>query len=213
MITHESPPGTVPVTLFFDYNCPFCYVASHRLERLGENHSLDILWRFIEIRSGVASEGEALPNPGEEPGHSEEATTSLSRMIREDALPWHPRRVVANTRRALLLAQTVSLYRRERFLPLHRALFHASFAEDRNIGDPAVLEAIASEHQVDDLLNVAWGTSEPIKVFLSHVQAAQELELTAVPALVVSGRAFHGAVATDILEQALTQHHPAFDSL
>lgn len=192
-----SSEPAVPVTLFFDYNCPFCYVACHRLQRLNSQYGLDILWRFLEIR----------PNA---PAASEDATQQLSQpalhaLLREDRLPWNPPDVLPNTRRALLLAQAVLLYRRARFPAFHRALFHAVFGERRDIGDSAELLALAREHGVDDLLTTAWETAEPVEVFLSHVQAAQDLELASVPALVVADRPFPGAVSTDLLEQALQQ--------
>ncbi|WP_290652808.1 DsbA family protein [Aquisalimonas sp.] len=203
MTTQAEAHNTIAVTLFFDYNCPFCYVASHRLERLQDRYNLDILWRFVEIHPGNPAVGQPLSALGYADEHWQRLTQALDEMVSHDRLPWQPRQFTTNTRRALLLAQTVQLYRRGCFLPLHRALFHAYFAQGRNIGDDRVLEALAREHGVDDLVEAAWATAEPLEVFLSHVQAAQELELTGVPALVVSGRAFHGVVSMEILEQAL----------
>ena len=195
----QASPGTVPLTLFADYNCPFCYVASHRLKELGRRHDLDILWRFLELHPDIPAGGRAL-------NHEETAThrdDTLLGMIRNDGLPWQPRALSVNTRRALLLAQAVQLYRREAFLSLHLGLFHAVFGEGRNVGDPDVVRAVAQAHGVEDLVEVAWGTPKPVELFLSHVEAAQELEITSIPALVVSGRVFPGAASMEILEQAL----------
>lgn len=187
----------VPVTLFFDYNCPFCYVASHRLERLNARYGLDVLWRFLEIRPNA-------PSP-EADGADQLNQPSLHALLREDDLPWHPPAALPNTRRALLLAQTVLLYRRPCFPAFHHTVFHAVFGEGRDIGDTAVLNALARESGVDDLMTTAWESAEPVEAFLSHVQAAQELDLANVPALVVADRPFQGAVSTDLLEQALEQ--------
>lgn len=195
----QANPGTVPLTLFADYNCPFCYVATHRLTELGRRHDLDILWRFLELHPDVPADGRAL-------GEMEMATQddhTLLEMIRHDGLPWQPRSLSVNTRRALLLAQAVQLYRRDAFLSLHLGLFDAVFGEGRNLGDPDVIRAVAQDHGVADMVEVAWGTPEPVELFLSHVEAAQELEITSIPSLVVSGRVFPGAASMDILEQAL----------
>lgn len=189
-----STAPAIPITLFFDYNCPYCYVASHRLKRLNARYGLDILWRFLERCPG---------SPSDEIRQMGQA--QLQALLREDRLPWQPPDALPNTRRALLLAQTALLFRRERFTALHEALFQALFGAGRDIGDPSELEALARECGVDDLLSPAWETAEPVEAFLSHVEAAQELQLTGVPALVVAGRVFQGAVSMDLLEQALQQ--------
>ncbi len=195
----ETSPGTVPLTLFADYNCPFCYVATHRLKELGHRHDLDILWRFLELHPDTPASGRAL-SQAETMTHRDD---TLLGMIHDDGLPWRPRTFSVNTRRALLLAQAVQLYRRDAFLDLHLALFHAVFGEARNLGEPDVVRAVAQAHGVGDLVEMAWGTPEPVELFLSHVEAAQELEITSIPALVVSGRVFPGAASMEILEQAL----------
>ena len=198
-------PEAIPVSLFIDYNCPFCYVALHRLERIAERHPLDLLLRFVEIHPGNDPAGQPLETLGYPPAKLEQIRETTEAMVAADALPWQPRRFTTNTRRALLLAQAVQLYRRERLLPLSRALFHAYFAEGRNIGDPEVLKDLAEACGVSDLLQTAWQTSEPVELFLAHVEAAREHGLTGVPSLVVSGRAFNGAVSADFLEQALME--------
>ncbi|SEO51044.1 DsbA family oxidoreductase [Aquisalimonas asiatica] len=187
----------VPVTLFFDYNCPFCYVANHRLERLNARYGLDILWRFLETRPEAPGGDPATPDLLKQP--------ALQALLQEEELPWQPPETLPNTRRALLLAQAVLLYRRPRFPAIHRAVFHAVFGEGRDIGDAEVLSALAQEAGVEDLLTTAWQTPEPVEAVLSHVQAAQALGLANVPALVVAERPFQGAVSTALLEQALRQ--------
>ena len=199
-MTHPSGQ-TIPVTLFADYNCPFCYVATCRLWRLTQRHDLDILWRSLELHPDIPATGRPLTREEAET----ESGETIREMVKDDALPWQPRTARSNTRRALLLAQAVYLYRREAFVDLHMALYHAVFGEGRNLGDEAVLRSIAAAQGVDDLLGTAWGTSEPVQLFLGHVEAAQELGISSIPALVVSGRVFPGAASMDILEQAL-QH-------
>lgn len=194
--------GGIPVTLFLDYSCPFCYVASYRLERLAERYPLDILWRFLEARPETPADGAAVTGDG---ARGERSETVLA-MVRHDLLPWSPPPIRSNSRRALLLAQAVQLHRRPRFLPLHRALFHAHFGDGQDLGDEAVLRAIAEEQGVADLVDTAWNTAQPVEVFLSHVEAAGELGIASIPSLVVSGRVFPGASSMELLERSLAHH-------
>ncbi|MFO7858132.1 MAG: DsbA family protein [Ectothiorhodospiraceae bacterium] len=203
MTTAGDQATGVPVSLYLDYACPFCFVASERLERLAQRFDLDILWRFIEGHPETPTAGAPLP------ADSNERSETLVTMIHEDGLPWQPPAFRTNSRLALLLAQTVQLYRRERFSALHQALFRAHFGQGRNLGDSETVRSVAAEQGVDDLVDTAWNTAEPIQVFLSHVEAAQELAITSLPTLVVSERVFPGAVSMDLLEQSLTQHYGA----
>ena len=196
---------SVPVTLFFDYNCPFCYVGSHRLEQLAQEYPLDILWRFVEIHPGNDPAGQPLESLGYPRDRWQAMTQALESMVEEDGLPWRSRSFTTNSRKAMQLAQATLLQRPQAFLPLHRAIFHRYFAEGDNIGDVQVLEALATEHGVDDLTEIAWKTEGPTKVLLAHVDAARELGLTGVPTLVVSGKPFAGAVSLDLLRQALAR--------
>jgi predicted DsbA family dithiol-disulfide isomerase len=192
-------PG-IPVSLFFDYNCPYCYVASSRLQRLQERHNLDVLWRFIETRPGIPASGESAAPEQAAPD------ARLQALIEEDGLPWQPRHFLANTRRAILFAQAAVLQRPHAFPALHQRLFQASFAEGRNIGDMQELRQIARNLDMEDILHTAWETPAAVRVVLSHVEEAQRRGLTDVPTVVVAERAFPGVVSVDLLEQALQKH-------
>lgn len=204
-MTETTTTAGIPVTLYFDYNCPFCYVASHRLERLKECYPLDILWRFVEIHPENPATGRSVHELGYDPAQWQAMTDNLERMVKEDGLAWTPRTFTTNTRQALLLAQMTLLMYPDRFPALHRQLFHAYFAEGRNIGDETVLRELADELGLQEVLPQAWETPQAIQLLLSHVEAAQELGLTGVPTLVVAKRPFSGAVSMDILEQALRE--------
>ena len=195
----------IPVSCFFDYICPFCYVGSVRLERLAERYPLAIRWRFIEIHPDAPSAGRPLSELGYPPEQWAQMQQALQRMVEEDQIPMAERSFTTNSRRALLLAQAVLDQRPENFLPLHRRLFRAYFVEQLNIGDPELLTALARELGVDDLLDQAWGGPRYFGMLVKHVEKAQELGLTGVPALEVGQRLFTGAVSMQTLEQALQQ--------
>lgn len=194
----DRTPG-IPVSLFFDYSCPYCYVASSRLQHLRQRHHLDVLWRFIETRPEVPAAGEALA-----PGVTQDER--LQALIAEDGLRLAERRLVPNTRRAILLAQATLLQRPDVFPILHQRLFDAVFAQGVNIGDADVLRGMTTELGLEPQLKTGWETPAAIQVVLSHVEEAQRRGLQEVPTVVVAERAFPGVVSVDLLEQALQQH-------
>ncbi|MCC5811999.1 MAG: DsbA family protein [Ectothiorhodospiraceae bacterium] len=197
-------PG-IPVSFYFDYNCPFCYVASHRLLSLRQRHDLDILWRFVEIHPGNDPRGQPLESLGYDQAQWRQMMENVEAMVTEDGLPWVPRMFTTNTRKAILLAQTVLLQKAAAFPAFHQALFHAYFAQGRNLGDEGELRAIAAEHGVEHYTETAWNTPAAMQVLLSHVEEAQRIGLSGVPTVVVSRRAFPGAVSVNLLEQALEE--------
>ncbi len=193
----------IPVEFYFDYICPFCYVGSHRLRRITQRYPVSVHYRFVEIHPDNPAEG----RPVEELGYPEtqwaRMTEAVTQMAHDEGLPLAERRFTTNSRRALLLARTVLHHRPDAFLGLHDALFHAYFAEQRNIGDPDVLTEIARRHDVGDCLTRAWQERDALEGLLEDVEAARQIGLTGVPTLVVAGRPFPGAVSTETLAAAL----------
>jgi len=198
---------TVPINVscFFDYICPFCYIGDARLQQIGKQYPLHIHWRFLEIHPDNPPEGRPLRELGYPPEQWAQMLANIERMAKEDKLPLAPRTFTTNSRRALLLAQTVLDERPTHFPALHAAIFRAYFLNGRNIGDPAILTALAEQHAVADLLPLAWDDPQPLRKLLGHVEAAQALGLSGVPALQIGGRVFGGAASMETLEQALLQ--------
>lgn len=201
----KTPEVSVPVSLYFDYGCPFCYIGSVRLERLAERHPLSIRWRFVEIHPEIPVAGRPVSELGYPPAQWAQMEQALDQMAAEDGIPLAERHFSVNTRRALLLAQAVLDQRPRSFLTLHRRLFRAYYVEQLNIGEPDVLKELAEELGVDDLVEDAWQGPKYFGMLLKHVEKAQSLSLTGVPALEVGGRVFKGAVSMQTLEQALEQ--------
>lgn len=193
----------IPVQFYFDYICPFCYIGSERLDRVVARYPIAVHYRFVEIHPDSPPEGRPLSELGYPPEQWRQMTQTLQAMAAEDGLPLAERTFTTNSRRAILLAQTVLDRRPESFHALHRALLHAYFADGLNLGDPGVLRELAARHGVADLLPTAWQTAEPMTRFLEHVEAARRLGLTGVPTLVVGKRAFPGAISVATLEAAL----------
>lgn len=199
-----SDAVSVPVELFLDYNCPFCYVASERLDRIARRYPLAIHYRFIETQPGNPAMG-SLVEAADASADGETTQGALRALIEHDQLPLAEERRVTNSRYALLLAHTVMTHRPAAFPDFHRALFRRHFADGAPIGDPEILRCLAAEQGLTDLLETAWSTRDALQGLLHDVESAQQRGLTSVPTLIVGDRAFEGAVSVVTLETALAK--------
>lgn len=194
----------LPVRVYSDYTCPWCYIGSARLERLerelGGAVELQVEWMPLEIHPEVPQGGmpvEDLPYPR---SHWERMLESLRIEAEAEGLQIARLERVANTHRALLASAYVQDREPERFGDFHAALFRAYFGEGRDIGSPAVLREIASEAEVDarrmdDALEQ--GGYEAALRRTSEV--AGRLGITGTPTFVFGER--HGAVGAQPVEE------------
>ena len=142
-----NAPEKVPlkVTVFSDYICPFCYVGDARLDKLKEHFDLDVDWSFFEIHPDNPPEGKPVSELGYPPEQWQRMMANLEAMAAADGLELAPRSFTTNSHRALLLAEAAKDLDGEIFERLHKRLFTAYFAEQKNIGDEGVLREIAAE--------------------------------------------------------------------
>jgi 2-hydroxychromene-2-carboxylate isomerase len=127
---------------WYDFLCPFCYIAQDRnaiLIRRGLN--------VIELPFQAHPE---IPPGGIMSGTRNRPMYSmLEREAREAGLSlrWPPR--IPNTRQALAAAEWARRYQPREFPELHRSLFYAHFALGEDIGDQAVIDrhAVASGYR------------------------------------------------------------------
>lgn len=198
---------SIPVTVFSDYICPFCYVGSRRLLQLTDELELDILWANIEIHPDNPAEGRPVEELGYPPEQWRQMMATLTRMAEAEGLPIVERTFTTNSRRALLLAEAAKDAGRTTFACIHEGLFRAYFAERRNIGDPEVLRALASECGMDaGLVEAAWSEPEYADRLRQYHEAAARIGVSGTPTYVVNNeQALVGAVETDELRQALAR--------
>ncbi len=143
----------VPVSVYSDYTCPWCYVGLRRLDRLREELpeglELDVTWRPFEIHPEVPREG----MPVEDLGYPEERWQVMQAHLRRQAaaegIEVANRPKVSNTHRAL----AASVYAQEeepgRFPSFHEGLFRAYFSEGRDLGDESVILDVAEDAGLD----------------------------------------------------------------
>ncbi len=196
---------TIPVTVFSDYICPFCYVGSRRIDTVAAEFDLDITWANVEIHPDNPAEGKPVEELGYPAQQWQRMMAALTQMAQEEGLPIVERSFTTNSRRALLLAERAKDHGAEAFAKVHEALFHAYFAESRNIGDPDVLRTIAlacglSEGDAD----TAWDDPAYTGRLRQNHEAAAQHQISGTPTVVIAEReTLVGAVETDEIRQAL----------
>ena len=195
----------IPVTVFSDYICPFCYVGARRLLNLADEFDLDILWASIEIHPETPPEGMPVEDLGYPTEQWQQMMDALTRMAEAEGLPIVERTFTTNSRRALLLAEAAKDAGRDVFACVHERLFRAYFGERRNIGDPEVLWSIATECGMDDrAVESAWLSQEVADRLRQYHEAAVRVGVSGTPTYVINNeRALVGAVETDELRRAL----------
>lgn len=188
------------VTVFSDYICPFCYVGDARLDKLKEHFDLVVDWSFFEIHPDNPAGGKPVSELGYPPEQWQRMMKNLETMAAADGLELAPRSFTTNSHRALLLAEAAKDLGAETFEQLHKRLFTAYFAEQKNIGDEKVLREIAREAGIpNDAVDRAL-TDEAYERRLEQQQArAAMLGVQGVPGFLFGKYFVSGAVPVETL--------------
>lgn len=190
----------LPVVLFSDYICPFCYIGDRRLARLSERYELKVERRFLEIHPDTPPGGVPVSALGYPPEQWRQMMANLSRMAVEEKITLAERKITTNSRKALLLAEAAQKEAAEVFETLNEKLFAAFFGEGRNIGDDGVLRSLAQEAGVSpEIVLRAWSEPAYEQMLRENQAIAGKLGITGVPAYLIGNRIVMGAVPTETL--------------
>jgi predicted DsbA family dithiol-disulfide isomerase len=199
-----------------DAICPWCYIGKRQMERaLGQVSGLAfrVSWRPFQLnpdmpREGVdratyrlakfgsAEHGAALDARISEAGQAVGIEFRFDRMTRT------PNTVDAH--RVIRLAGEMGVQD-----AVVERLFHAYFAEGRDIGDAATLAELAAEAGLDagEVTRLLNGEAERDAV-LEEDAMARRAGLSGVPTFALDGHVlFSGAVPADTMAEALTKAH------
>lgn len=194
------------ITVFSDYICPFCYVGSHRLQRLRDSYDLKINWCLLEIHPETSADGEpvdALEYPSEQ---WQLMLANLRRIAQEENLPLSELNFITNSRDALLLSEAVKQCGADIFYDLHEKLFHAYFVDGLNIGDRSILRELAASSGIEkNLVEAAWTDSKYRQCLLTNFNTARKHEIQAVPSFIFGNRKLTGVVTESTFRDAARQ--------
>jgi predicted DsbA family dithiol-disulfide isomerase len=131
------------IEVFYDYNCPWCYLGTANTDRLRRERGIAIRYTLFPLHPEVPVEGMELAELFRgRTGQLEESKGRLKEAAAATGLPLARRDRISNTRRAQELEKwAVAMGKGDDF---RRQAFHAYFAEGKDIAQLPVLEEIVA---------------------------------------------------------------------
>ncbi|RVW00572.1 DsbA family oxidoreductase [Rhodococcus xishaensis] len=214
----ELPPGTVPIEVWSDVACPWCYIGKHRfaaaLDEFPQRDRVAVVWRSYQIApdTPVGARHTELEALVEHKGMSGDQVRQMFRHVAgiaaADGLVMDfENAFAANTFDAHRLLHVAG----ERQEALLEALFRAHFTDGKVLDDRAVLVEIAVSVGMDaEEAAAALDGNAGADLVRADLEAARQLRISGVPFFVANrSLAVSGAqpkeVFTELLRQAVEQ--------
>jgi len=192
-----------PLDFYFDFSSPYGYFAATRIEALAARHGRDTVWHPILL--GIVfrqTGGQPLPSI---PIKGTYALRDIERTARWFGLPYRapsrfPVSGTAASRAYYWIAQS-DVPAAKRFA---LAVFHAYFADDRDVSSPEIVADVAAALGSDRAALLHGIGSAPIKDRLrEEVETAMARGVFGSPHVIADGEPFWGSDRLDQLERWL----------
>lgn len=187
----------VPVTVFFNFRSPYCYLASKSMFGILDRFDCHFEWRPLGGWDGRSS-------PERAKGKLPIARQDVRRWCRRLGIPFSPPPVTTDPTRAgagSLLAE-----QQGRLREYVVEVMHAEWGEGRDIGDIDVLRDAGRRAGLDPAALAAAVDDPALRARLAeHMQQAQAVGVFGVPSFVVDEEVFWGNDRLDFLAEHLTE--------
>jgi 2-hydroxychromene-2-carboxylate isomerase len=185
---------------WYDFASVYSYVAASRVERLAEAAGVDIVWRPFLLGPIFAAQGWSTTPFDMYPAKGRYMRRDVERLCALYDLPFRAPSVLP--RNSVLPAAVGILANSENWAPAFtRAVFHANFVLDRDIGSEDVVHNVLEGLGQPAELCIRHATSaEGRRELRSQTQEAIDLGIFGAPSFIVAGELFWG---NDRMEQAL----------
>ncbi len=130
------------IKIYYDYNCPYCYLLSNRIDVLKDEFDLDIDWKGLEIHPEYPPEGKTVKKSN----RSRAIARTIEQEAEQDSVIIKLRGKLYNSRLCLF----VSEYAKSKglFDRFHKNTYKAYFQDGLNIGE---LETVLEIADISDL--------------------------------------------------------------
>ena len=172
-----------------------------RIERLRQNHGVDVRWVHFPLHPDTPSEGRTLQELFAGRGYDlPKLQAQMRARMAAEGLTYGERTMTYNSR----LAQELATWADSQ--PgggaIHDAIFRAYFSDGKNIGDPEVLVDIAQSVGLPgDKAREVIRTRSHSGLVDADWEKARSSGITAVPTFVAGGRGVVGAQPYEVLER------------
>lgn len=195
---------TVPLRVFFDFSCPYCYIAWGFFKELKKQAVLEDDWVTWEIHPDIPKEGRKIQDVVT--GVDMEARRQKLNTLGEPVgLAPGDKEFVPNTRLALSAVEFAREHQK-----LHAwidAVYQASFVQGQDIGDIEILLTIAGQLGLDSVaLRQALESGRYVNQLLAHDQECADRQIEWVPTVYCGDeRILEGAFTYAIFEQMMRE--------
>jgi 2-hydroxychromene-2-carboxylate isomerase len=193
---------TSDVDFYFDYSCPYAYIASTRIEGVAARCGAPLSLRPI-LLGGVLRELGSATNLADEmsPAKARHNVLDMHRWaaLRQIPFSFHPSHPVRS-----VMALRATLAVGEPYGPLMHAFFKAYWVDNRDLSSPAVVGEILQERGLDADAVLARAVSPEIKADLrARTDEALARGVFGVPAMFAEGELYWGQDRLEALERDL----------
>ena len=196
-------PTAEPVAFYFDLSSPFAYLASTQVAALSARTGVSIAYRPILLGALFKSIGTPnVPLFAMPPPKQAYYAHELARWSERWGVPFQQSsRFPINTVRPLRIVLSAAEGARPKLVD---AFFRAVWADDRDVGDEAVLRSIIEEAGQDADALLAASLAEPAKLALREATAEAEARgVFGVPTFAVGDALFWGQDRLELVEDAI----------
>jgi 2-hydroxychromene-2-carboxylate isomerase len=184
---------------WFDFASTYSYPAAMRIESVALSHLVDVEWNAFLLGPVFKAQGWNDSPFNIYPVKGKYMWRDLERLCDSLSIPF--RRPSMFPRNGLLAARIATRFKSSSWIPdFVRAVYHANFADDLDIGDSAVVADCLVQIGLDanEILGSAKSVESKSLLRLQNDAAAQ-LNIFGAPSFVANGELFWG---NDRLEQA-----------
>ena len=192
-------PNPVVLEVFTDFVCPWCYLSTPRVEKLRQNHDVDVQWTYFPLHPETPLDGLLLKDLFAGRNFDLEAAhTRLKLLMDREGLVFNQRSHTYNSRLAQELAKGFDSD------CLREALYKAYFEKGKNIGDVDVLVDVAESCGVPGDTARRALTDRTFKEAVDADWAkARRYGITGVPSFVAGKQMVVGAQPYEVLEKLI----------
>jgi 2-hydroxychromene-2-carboxylate isomerase len=195
--------STPALEFWFEFASTYSYPAAMRIERLARARGVPVVWRAFLLGPIFFAQGWQDSPFNIYPAKGHYMWRDLERVCTKEGLAL--RRPTRFPRNGLVAARVACAAGDEPWLPeFVRAVYHANFAVDRDISEPAVIGAVLEAIGADPAQWLARAQEPANKERLrERTEAAQARGIFGAPSFIVGDELFWG---NDRLEDALDWH-------